>query len=298
MKSAIKKVINICTLLSCVLVLMTQTEIKAVDSTAPILQIDNYTINEGALTPGGTVTINLAVTNKSTAIEATDAVLTMKSESGFVYPVYGDDNQIMLGTIKPGETINTSIQLNVSKYFRDEVVAVGCDFTYFVNGEVANNQLMLAIPSTTGYSLNISSVKVAEKAFVGAKSLINFKITNISASEIMDAELVVSGNVEEESKTIKLGKISSNKQYLKDYYVAFTESGQQTITLILNYTDSNGEYISIDQGSYTVNVEPAKDSSYSVTKKTSPIVIVGYSLAGVACLAVLVIVILYIKKHI
>ena len=157
---------------------------------------------------------------------------------------------------------------------------------------------MLAIPSTTGYSLNISSVKVAEKAFVGAKSLINFKITNISASEIMDAELLVSGNVEEESKTIKLGKITSNKQYLKDYYVAFTESGQQTITLTLNYTDSNGEYISIDQGSYTVNVEPAKDSSYSVTKKTSPIVIVGYSLAGVACLAVLVIVILYIKKHI
>ena len=129
MKSAIKKVINICTLLCCVLVLMTQTEIKAVDSTAPILQIDNYTINEGALTPGGTVTINLAVTNKSTSIEAADAVLTMKSESGFVYPVYGDDNQIMLGTIKPGETINTSIQLNVSKYFRDEVVAVGCDFT-------------------------------------------------------------------------------------------------------------------------------------------------------------------------
>ena len=272
--------------------------IIAIILTSPIMLVTAIAINEGALTPGGTVTINLAVTNKSTSIEAADAVLTMKSESGFVYPVYGDDNQIMLGTIKPGETINTSIQLNVSKYFRDEVVAVGCDFTYFVNGEVANSQLMLAIPSTTGYSLNISSVKVAEKAFVGAKSLINFKITNISASEIMDAELLVSGNVEEESKTIKLGKITSNKQYLKDYYVAFTESGQQTITLILNYTDSNGEYISIDQGSYTVNVEPAKDSSYSVTKKTSPIVIVGYSLAGVACLAVLVIVILYIKKHI
>ena len=272
--------------------------IIAIILTSPIMLVTAIAINEGALTPGGTVTINLAVTNKSTSIEAADAVLTMKSESGFVYPVYGDDNQIMLGTIKPGETINTSIQLNVSKYFRDEVVAVGCDFTYFVNGEVANNQLMLAIPSTTGYSLNISSVKVAEKAFVGAKSLINFKITNISASEIMDAELLVSGNVEEESKTIKLGKITSNKQYLKDYYVAFTESGQQTITLTLNYTDSNGEYISIDQGSYTVNVEPAKDSSYSVTKKTSPIVIVGYSLAGVACLAVLVIVILYIKKHI
>ena len=272
--------------------------IIAIILTSPIMLVTAIAINEGALTPGGTVTIKLAVTIKSTSIEAADAVLTMKSESGFVYPVYGDDNQIMLGTIKPGETINTSIQLNVSKYFRDEVVAVECDFTYFVNGEVANNQLMLAIPSTTGYSLNISSVKVAEKAFVGAKSLINFKITNISASEIMDAELLVSGNVEEESKTIKLGKITSNKQYLKDYYVAFTESGQQTITLTLNYTDSNGEYISIDQGSYTVNVEPAKDSSYSVTKKTSPIVIVGYSLAGVACLAVLVIVILYIKKHI
>ena len=298
MKSAIKKVINICILICCVLVLMTKTDIKAVESTAPIFQIDTYTIDEGALTPGGTVTLNISVTNKSTSMDAQDVVLTMRSDSGLVYPVYGDDNQVILGTIHAGETVNASLQMNVSKHFRDEVVAVICDFAYFANGEMANNQVVIAIPSTTGYSLNISSVKVAEKATLGAKSLINFKITNISSTEIKDAVLEVKGNVEEGTKSIRLGKISANKQYLKDYYVSFTAPGNQTIMLTLNYTDENGEYISIDQGSYSVSVEQASNMSNVITKGSSPITYLGYAVAGVAALAILIIVILYMRKHI
>lgn len=296
MRNTMKKVINICTLLSCVLVLLAQMQVKAVDSNAPILQIKSYSIDEGALTPGGTITVNLSVTNTSTSIEATDAVLTMNSSSRSVYPIYGEDNQIVLGSIPAGRTVDTSIQLNVSKYFKDEAVAIECDFTYLAAGNVARNQVMLAIPSTTGYSLNISTVKVAERATVGAKSLINFEITNISANEIKDAALLVSGNVAEETKRIEIGTISANKQYLKDYYVLFNAAGEQTIMLTLNYTDSNGDIISIDQGSYTIHV----DNAMSVSEKndTSAAGNSGGIIAGIAGMTVLIIMIMYMKRHI
>lgn len=297
MRSTMKKVINICTLLSCVLVLLTQIQVKAAGSDTPILQIESYSIDEGALTPGGTITVNLSVTNTSTSVKVTDAVLTMNVASGYVYPVYGEDNQIVLGSIPAGGTVDTSIQLNVSKYFKDEAVAVECDFTYLAAGNIAKNQVMLAIPSTTGYSLNISKVKVAERATVGAKSLINFEITNISANEIKNAVLLVSGNVAEETKRIEIGTISANKQYLKDYYVLFDSAGEQTIRLTLNYTDSNGAIISIDQGSYTVHIDNVA-ASETIHNGNSAIGIVGYMIAGVAGIIVLIIMIFYMKKHI
>lgn len=298
MRSTMKKVINVCLLLSCVLILFAQTQVQAAESTAPILQISDYTIDEGALTPGGTVTINLSVTNTSKKFQATDAVLTLNSESGYVYPVYGDDNQIVIGTIAPGKTVDTSIQLNVSKYFRDEVVAIQCYFSYFAEGNAATNQAMIAIPSTTGYSLNISAIKVAERTTLGAKSLINFEITNIGANEIKDAVLIVSGNVDEETSRIELGTISANKQYLKDYYVTFDSVGEQTIELTLNYTDSNGENVSIDEGSYTVQVDEAAAVTNVVAQGNSVVGILGYIVAGIAAVIVFIIVILYIKKHI
>lgn len=298
MKSTMKRVINVCMMLSCVLLLFSQTQVEAVESTAPVLQIVDYSIDEGALTPGGTVTINLSISNTSSRMEATDAVLTMGSETGFVYPIYGDDNQIVIGSIGAGQTVNTSIKMNVSKYFNAEVVAIDCNFSYLVAGQMAGNQVKIAIPSTTGYSLNISSIKLAERATVGAKSLINFQITNISSSEIKDAVLVVYGNVDEKTQSIPLGTIAANKEYLKDYYVSFNTVGDQEVILTLNYTDANGDYISIDEGKYTVKVDKASDVSNVTIKGSSMIANIGYIVAGVSCLIVLIIVIIYIKKHI
>ena len=298
MKIAMKKVINICALLSFVLVLMMQTEIRAAEVTEALLQIDNYTINEGALIPGGTVTLNLSIKNISKRIDATNVVLSIKSESGYVYPIYGDDNQIIFDRIEAGKAVDTSIQLNVSKHFKDEVLPMSFDFTYLDSGRIVNNEVMLAIPSITGYPLLMSEVKVAERATVGEKSLINFKLTNICANEIKDAIIEVSGNVEEESKMINLGKISANKQLLKDYYVTFDTPGMQTFELTLKYTDSNGEKFSINQGSYSVNVEPVNEDVNVIKEGSTLLGKIGYVIAGISGILIILILIWYAKKHI
>ena len=215
---------------------------------------------------------------------ATDAVLTLKSESGVVYPVYGEDNQLVLGTVQPGQTVTNSIKLNVSKYFKDEVVPLECDFSYLSGEKVVQNQVIIAIPSTTGYSLNISEIKIAENAAMGAKSLVNFELTNISGHEIKDAKLQVTGNVDDKSKVIDLGVISANKKELKDCYIIYKATGEQTI-------------VTIDQGKFTINVE----SSYSKENDSigiNKLCVIGYVFAGIAVIVAFIIVVKYVKKHV
>ena len=298
MKTTCRKIICFCALICCLFALSDKTTVEADEvSAAPILQISNYTIDEGALTPGSVVTINFSVTNTSNAMAATDAVLTLKSESGVVYPVYGEDNQLVLGTVQPGETVTNSIKMNVSKYFKDEVVPLECDFSYLSGEKVGQNQVIIAIPSTTGYSLNISEIKIAENATMGAKSLVNFELTNISGHEIKDAKLQVTGNVDDKSKVIDLGVISANKKELKDCYIIYKATGEQTIALNLVYTDENGEEVTIDQGKFTINVE----SSYSKENDSigiNKLCIVGYVFAGIAFIVAFIIVVKYVKKHV
>lgn len=263
-----------------------------------IVELESYEIEEGVLAAGSEVTLNLNFHNISSDNSASRFTLSLASESNMVFPVYGDDNQVYVGTISADETKTVSVPLKISKYFNLDIVDLECRIGYASNGNAMSNEIAIAIPSNTAYMLNASSVTVADTAIVGGKSLININYNNAGGTDITDANLVVEGNIWKDSKVISLGTVAAGRNYLKDFYIRFKESGEQEIKIKLVYTDASGSTCTVDKGTFKVNVRSEEDNSYVRYEANRTLKLVGLAICGISAISILVIVFMYMKKHI
>lgn len=263
-----------------------------------VLKMENYKIEEGVITPGGEVTITMDVVNTSTTQDAHNVTLAFSSESLMIYPVYGEDNQVYVGDIAAGQTVSVSKKLAVNKRFNLEVVDLKCDFAYVSNETPITNTIGMAIPSSAGYPLNISSIKVASDANVGGQSLLSITYVNSSNADITDAQIFVNGSVNTESSVIDLGTISAGTTNLQDYPICFTAAGTQKVSLTLKYTDENGEEYTVEEGTYSVEVNGDEVTNMVNSESESPIKYIGYGVALVLGLIVVIVCICYVRKQI
>ena len=83
-----------------------------------VVDIETYEVEEGALNPGEQITLNLKVKNNSEITDAKNTVITFESMDGALAPIYGDDNQIYIGTVPAGQTVSVMIEAVVSKQYK------------------------------------------------------------------------------------------------------------------------------------------------------------------------------------
>lgn len=219
-----------------------------------VVDIETYEVEEGALNAGEQVTLNLKVKNNSEKTDAKNAVVTFESMDGALAPIYGDDNQIYIGTVPAGQTVSVIIEAVVNKQYKADATALKCYFTYVSGASALNNTVVINIPTNVSGNLLAESVVVAENATVGVNALVSVRCKNAGTATISDAKLLVSGNVQEDNKEIALPVIGEGKTVTEDYYVSFVESGIQNLQLELQYTDMKGNVCTIDCGEYKVNV--------------------------------------------
>lgn len=228
------------------------TQIASAESA--VVDIEKYEVVEGALNPGEQITLKLRVKNNSDMSDARNAVVTFESVNGALAPVYGDDNQIYIGTVPAGQTIDVVVDAVVNTQYNADAAQLKCYFTY-VSGTVAlSNTVAINIPTNVSGNLIAESTVVAENATVGVNSLVSIRCKNGGTATIADAKLIVTGNIKDENKEIPLPTIGAGKTISEDYYVNFTESGIQGLKLELQYTDSKGNVCTVDAGEYKVNV--------------------------------------------
>lgn len=228
------------------------TQIASAESA--VVDIETYEVVEGGLNPGEQITLKMRVKNNSDVSDARNAVVTFESANGALAPVYGDDNQIYIGTIPAGQTIDVVVDAVVNTQYNADAAQMKCYFTY-VSGVVSlNNTVSINIPSNVSGNLITEGVVVAENATVGVNSLVSIRCRNEGTATIADAKLVVTGKVQEENKEILLPTIGASKTIAEDYYVNFTENGIQSLQLELQYTDTKGNLCVVDCGEYKVNV--------------------------------------------
>ncbi|WP_028241940.1 hypothetical protein [Pseudobutyrivibrio ruminis] len=265
-------------------------------SAIAIVEVESYTIEGGMLEAGKDVTVNFNLHNTSSSSSATSIIMTMNSSSGMIYPVYGTDNQIYVGSIGAGKTKTVSVPVTVSSFFRSDSVDITCQFDYITSNNKMANTSTIVIPASGGTTLGVKSIDLSSHAIVNGKSLLSFRYANNSEVNITDAKLVIEGNVSKNSKAIKLDTVYAGKSYNKDFYVTFVEDGDQEITVTLEYTDIDGEEVSTTLGTYRILV--SKETEEDIIPTSDRVL----SLAGkVGALVVLVcaafVVFKYIKKH-
>lgn len=223
-------------------------------SGAAIVGISNYEIEGGILAAGKDISIKLNIYNLSANQTASSVMLTVSSDSGMLYPSYGNDNQIFIGDIQAGGSTEVSVPFTVSPQFSGDAVDLKCQFDYISANRMLTNNSAMIITTSGGNKINVKSIDVSTNAIVNGKSLVSISYSNKSNSNIMDAVLVIEGNVSDDSKQIPLGTVYSGKSYSKDLDVSFIQTGNQSINIKLVYTDGNGEHVENDLGKYSVSV--------------------------------------------
>ena len=270
--------------------------LEAESSVVAIVEVESYTIEGGMLEAGKDVTVNFNLHNTSDTYSASSIIMTMTSSSGMIYPVYGTDNQIYVGTIGAGKTKTVSVPVTVSSFFRVDSVDITCQFDYISSNNKLGNTSTIVIPASGGTTLGVKSIDLSSHAIVNGKSLLSFRYANNSEVNITDAKLVINGNVSKSSKSIKLDTAYAGKSYNKDFYVTFVEDGDQEITVTLEYTDIDGSEVSTDLGTYRILVSKEAEEDVVVTPNRM-LSMAGKAVGALVLLGAVCVTIVYIKKH-
>lgn len=303
MKKRIRRIL-ISAVMLCCLILMDGNVMAAPVSSADsaVLEIDSYEVEEGILHAGEEVTLKLAVKNTSSLADAQNVIITYDAANDMLFPVYGEDNQVYLGTIAAGKTKEVSISLMVSKNYSADFAKLNVEFDYASAGTLVNNNVTLNIPTYVSGMLSSESVIVANNATVGTNSLVSIRCKNGGTTDISDVKLVITGNVDEESREITLPIIGAGKTCTQDYYVRFTESGIQTLQVAYEYMDAQGTVYTVDGGEYKVNVTTSPVSSESnvvMVGQTSGIstIMMQIVLLFIAAVAIIITIVVFVRKR-
>ncbi|WP_196805731.1 hypothetical protein [Butyrivibrio sp. WCD2001] len=272
----------------------TEDEINA-DSAIAYIEVKNYTIEGGLLEAGNDLSINLTIQNISSAARAESLVMTMSSQSGMVFPKYGTDNQIVIGTLLPKESKTISIPVTVSSKLEADSADFTCKFDYLSLEKQMSSTSTMILTTSSGKSLAVKSIDINAHAILNGKSLLNISYVNMTNGNITDAELLIEGNVSDDSKKIRLDTVYAGKTYTKDYNVTFTNAGEQAVKVKLVYTDITGERMQADLGTFSVTVSP-EVSSNKPSGTNAILLWGGRALAAVVLLAIVGICFTYFKK--
>jgi hypothetical protein len=213
-----------------------------------------------------------------------------------VYPAYGNDNQIYIGTLQAGESTTVSIPITVNSGFDEELADISCDLIYESGGNKITNRVSMILPSEKVNEVVVRSVEVSAHAIKNGKSLLSIVYGNNSNKNISDAEILIEGNVSDATKNIKLESLIAGKEYTKDFNIAFTEAGEQSITISLKYTSSDDELIKLDLGTYNVNVDEENAPKVIEENKNEILILVGRAVALMAAFGLIIAVFVYVKR--
>ena len=297
---------SICCLLAMLLVLFsTKTVAMAVEedpqqlagATVAFVEIADYEIAEGVVEAGNDVKVNINLHNASSSIIANNVIVTLSSNSGMVYPSYGNDNQVYVGSIGANKTSTATVPITISPDFKGSAIDLVCVIGFESRGARLSNTATIVLPTSNGSALSIKSIDVSAKATVYGKSLLSVNYVNNSADSISDAKLTITGNVDNDSKVIELGAISAGKSYLKDFYITFVQTGIQDVDITLTYSDANGETVETNLGTYSVNVENEGSTSSESAQVNGYILLGGQIVSLIAMVVSVILIIVYIKKR-
>ncbi len=272
-------------------------EIGEDNSFNSIVVVESYTVEAGYIEAGKEANVSLTIRNANRNTEAGNLVVTVSSNSGMVYPKYGDDNQFYVGNLGAGKTATVTIPIVVASTFVGDYVDFNCNLTYVIGNKKITNSSTMILPGLSSEVIAVNTLEVSAHAVKNNQSLLSISYSNKGADNINDAVVVVDGNVSESTKEIDLGTVVAGKAYNKDCNIIYTESGEQTVTVTLKYTDVDGEQVQSDLGTFRVTVAEENASTIIEKEKNPYLVWMGRGISAVALIMAAVVSFLYVKKH-
>ena len=218
------------------------------------LMVVSYEIEKGDFSPGSESTIKLTIKNQNVKAAATEITAEISSGSSEVTSVYGESNQKFLGNIGPGQTLDVSFRMDVGAQIDISKAQVTLKLSYTMSGEDTEKSSSVFIPVKQNGGIVINGVSVADSAKIGSKALISITYENSSDETLKNVTFNLDGNSEEDGKTVEIGNLESGASDYHDAYVKFTELGEQTVSISVEYTDMEGNKFTKDVSNEVITV--------------------------------------------
>lgn len=262
-----------------------------------VVEVESYEIEGGYLQAGKNANVLLTLHNANRVSAANSIMVMVSSNSGMVYPEYGNDNQFYVGSLTAGSSTTISIPVTVNSKLQADYVDFTCEIVYESGGKKITNRATMILPSDSVSSVVVRSVEVSSHAIVNGKSLLSINYSNNSTESINDAQLIVDGNVSESSRVIDLDYLGAGKNYTKDCNVVFTQTGEQQIAIRLQYTDRDGNVVENELGTYNVTVEQQTSTGATESVENTTLKWGGRAIAAIAFFLAAGAVFFYVKKR-
>ena len=243
-------------------------------SMLPTLLVSAYEIEEGSIEPGEPFTLNVEVRNENHYIGAYQVLASLYVQTDGIYLQQGETNQHYIEYIPPNGISSFQINMVASEAAENDKALIEIRFDYTnENGTPGANTTIISPHFKANSKLEILSLTAANRAKLGARALLNIRYANTGETELKNIQLNIEGNIEEKQKKTTLKAPEAGQQNYLDWYVVFTEPGNQHLSVTINYEDERGNSYQLEAKDVTVLViDPAyeadSDSNLSTENDT------------------------------
>lgn len=201
--------------------------------------------------------IDVTFQNMNEEFACSAILISYTSSNQSIVPSFGHSNQIFINKLNAGQA--KTIQIPIVIHDRgDGYASMNFNIEYTVEDTAVFNSscyIMFPIGDTAEASVNIRNVNVTTETTIGANSLVSVSFENLLKTELGDAKLIISGDVNDGEIFSRIGTVAAKATKYAEYYLSFSSEGQKMIKLQLGYTLDTGEEVIEDVGEYMISVK-------------------------------------------
>ena len=237
----------------------------------PLVMVSGYEIAEGEAAAGKDFTLELYVKNENRYTAAHHVAMTVYSQTEGVYLQPGETNQRYAEYISPGGTGSFQIHMTVAEHVESTEAIIEVRFDYVnENGTPGTNTTSISPTLQDNAKLDVVSLTAANYVNLGARALLNIQYANTGEAEVRNVRMRIEGNIEEEQKHVNVEAPEIGQQKYLDWYVIFTEAGNQRLSVSLTYEDERGILYEMDPEYVSVIVTPDAETTNAVGTPSEP----------------------------
>ena len=249
-------ILIICTFFSSTAVYATEDATRR-EFSEPKVMVTSYEIVDGKISNGEEFTINVEISNVNQYTTAYNVAVAMISANNNVVMVDEKSNLIYFDVIEAGETKEFTMDLKMLDLENDGLAVVAFMTTcYNKQGNAYSEESRLTLTAEEQAQLEVSAITISKNAVVGANALVSVRYANVGGARLSNIKMKIEGNIEESQKIKELGILEAGSQKYSDYYVTFTEAGEQTLNISFEYQDKLGNIHELNAAEYCLKVYP------------------------------------------
>lgn len=200
-----------------------------------LVGVEKYEVSNEKIIPGEEFTLTITLVNYSEVAKASNVLLDIENPGG-VAPVYGTVSQIYVGDMAPQERRKVSVEYDSLTTITDDVL------NFYVTTVTSTNQNynVLYVPAGLDSPFSVISTNIPDTANVDEIIQFSVAFKVLGEENVKDVVMSVSSDGAKMGESL-IGIVTPGITKTQQLYMSFSEAGEYTMDLALEYIDNVGQ---------------------------------------------------------